>query len=493
MQEYFGDLLKTLYYNGVNRLVVRISNRFTFFIAKGEKVMTYQTIYPYTGKQMYAYPNATDQEVNQALDTAHALYRKWRNETVASRKPQLLAIATLMKDRRQQLSEKIVYDMGKLLTEAQAEVDLCVRIVEYYAKNAEKMLQPVELQVPMGKAKYVKQATGIIMAVEPWNFPLYQIVRVFAPNYMVGNPMLLKDASICPTSAQAFADLVLEAGAPKGALTNLFIDYDQVARIIADDRVAGVCLTGSERGGASVAQEAGKNLKKATLELGGNDAFIVLADADWNLLRKVAPAARLDNAGQVCTSSKRFIVPAEQKAEFIELMQTAFSKLKMGNPMNPETTLAPLSSKAAQQKLQQQVDLAVQHGARLVMGGHAVAGQGFFFEPTILTDITPDNPIFDQELFGPVAMIYAVDSEDEAIKLANNSKFGLGGTVFSQNLEHAQQVASRIETGMTFINSGWDSIPEIPFGGVKHSGFGRELGMQGLDAFVNEHLIYIKD
>lgn len=174
-------------------------------------------------------------------------------------------------------------------------------------------------------------------------------------------------------------------------------------------------------------------------------------------------------------------------------MQTAFSKLKMGNPMNPETTLAPLSSKAAQQKLQQQVDLAVQHGARLVMGGHAVAGQGFFFEPTILTDITPDNPIFDQELFGPVAMIYAVDSEDEAIKLANNSKFGLGGTVFSQNLEHAQQVASRIETGMTFINSGWDSIPEIPFGGVKHSGFGRELGMQGLDAFVNEHLIYIKD
>lgn len=452
--------------------------------------MTYQTIYPYNGKLMKEYPNVSDQAIEATLNRAHQLYLKWRNEPVSSRKPLLLKLATTMQKHRDELAEKMVYDMGKLIGEAEGEVDLCIDIVRYYANHAEEMLQPVELPVPSGKAHYIKQATGVIMAVEPWNFPLYQVVRVFAPNFMVGNPMVLKDASICPTSVQAFADLTLEAGLPEGALTNLFADYQQVAQIIADPRVAGVCLTGSARGGSSIAMEAGKHLKKSTLELGGNDAFIVLDDADWDQLKQIAPIARIDNAGQVCTSSKRFIVMNSQKEQFINLIKDTFANLKMGDPMDRSTTLAPLSSKKAQQKLQEQVNLAVQNGAHLVMGGHAVEGPGFFFEPTILTAIDPSNPIFNQELFGPVATIYGVDSEKEAIALANNSSYGLGGTIFSANIEHAEKVAAQIETGMSFINSNWASLPEIPFGGVKNSGYGRELGVLGLDAFVNEHLIY---
>ncbi|MFK5676750.1 NAD-dependent succinate-semialdehyde dehydrogenase [Ligilactobacillus sp. LYQ60] len=454
--------------------------------------MTYQTTYPYTGKTLKTFPNNSDTEVSQTLSLAHTLYQKWRTQPISTRKAQLLKVAAALRKHRDELAKTITYDMGKLFCESQGEVDLCAMIAEYYAKHAEEMLQPVDLPMPAGQgtAHYIKQATGIIMAVEPWNFPLYQIVRVFAPNFMVGNPMILKDASICPASAQAFDALVKEAGAPAGAFTNLFISYEQVARIIADPRVSGVCLTGSMRGGAAVAAEAGKNLKQSTMELGGNDAFIILDDADWELVKKVAPRARIDNAGQVCTSSKRFIVMADKYDDFVTMLKKQFTQLKMGDPMNPETTLAPLSSKEAQTKLQQQVDTAIDHGATCITGGHIVKGDGFFFEPTILTGITPDNPIFDQEMFGPVATIYKVDSEEAAIKLANNSSYGLGGTIFSSDPDHAERVAAQIETGMSFINSSWSSLPAIPFGGVKNSGYGRELSILGLDAFVNKHLIY---
>lgn len=462
------------------------------FFKQGGLYMTYQTTYPYTGETLKTFPNASDAEVNRTLARAHALYHKWRTQPITTRKVQLLKIATALRAHRDELARTITYDMGKLFRESQGEVDLCAMIAEYYANHGEEMLQPVELPMPVGQgsAHYIKQATGVIMAVEPWNFPLYQIVRVFAPNFMVGNPMILKDASICPTSAQTFATLVEKTGAPAGALTNLFISYDQVARIIADPRVSGVCLTGSMRGGAAVAAAAGKNLKQSTMELGGNDAFIILDDADWNLVKQVAPRARIDNAGQVCTSSKRFIVMADKYDEFVTILKEQFAQLKMGNPMDPATTLAPLSSKGAQEKLQQQVNIAIEHGATCVIGGHAVAGEGFFFEPTILTGITPDNPIFDQEMFGPVATIYKVDSEEEAINLANNSSYGLGGTIFSSDPDHAERVAAQIETGMSFINSSWTSLPAIPFGGVKNSGYGRELSILGLDAFVNKHLIY---
>ncbi|WP_278556872.1 NAD-dependent succinate-semialdehyde dehydrogenase [Limosilactobacillus vaginalis] len=453
--------------------------------------MAYQTINPYTNQVEKTFKNTTDKELEQTLATAHQLYLNWRkNNNLEKRKQVILNLGHILRERREEYATIMTKDMGKLIGEAEGEVDLCASFCDYYVANADKFLAPDIIATTSGRAKVIKQSLGTLVAVEPWNFPFYQIARVFIPNFIVGNPMILKDASNCPASAQAFADAVKEAGAPAGSLTNLFLSYDQVNKAIADKRVAGVCLTGSERGGATVAKEAGTNLKKNTMELGGNDAFIILDDADWNLVEKVAPAARLYNAGQVCTSSKRFIVLEKDYDRFLKIMKEAFSKVKMGDPLDPTTTLAPLSSKKAKDKLQGQVDLAVKNGAKVYYGNKPVDLEGQFFMPTILTDITPDNPIFDTEMFGPVASVYKVKSEEEAIELANNSSYGLGNTVFSQDYEHAERVAAQIETGMSWINDGWASLPELPFGGVKDSGYGRELSGYGIEEFMNKHLIY---
>lgn len=453
--------------------------------------MAYKTINPYTNEVEKEFPNATDEELEAVLAKAHQLYLDWRNdsESLEDRKAILHRVADILRERRTEYATIMSHDMGKLIGEAEGEVDLCADICDYYADKADEFLKPRTLETDAGKAYYIKQSTGVLVAVEPWNFPFYQIARVFAPNFIIGNPMILKDASNCPASAQAFADAVLEAGAPEGSLNNMFISYDQVAKAIADKRVSGVCLTGSERGGMSVAAEAGKNLKKTTMELGGNDAFIILDDADWELVREVAPQARLYNAGQVCTSSKRFIVMADKYDEFLEVLKDAFSAVRMGDPTDRTTTLAPLNSKSAKEKLEKQVELAVENGAKVYYGNEKVDLPGQFFMPTILTDITPDNPIFNQEMFGPVASVYKVNSEEEAIALANNSSYGLGNTVFGEP-EHAARVAAKIETGMSWINSGWASLPELPFGGVKNSGYGRELSELGFNAFVNEHLVF---
>lgn len=453
--------------------------------------MAYKTIYPYTNEVLHEFENTSDETLETVLEASHQLYKKWRQEDhLAERQEQLHQVASLLRRDRDKYAELMTKDMGKLFTEAQGEVDLCADIADYYADNAEKFLKSVPLETDSGQAYYLKQSTGVILAVEPWNFPYYQIMRVFAPNFIVGNPMVLKHASICPASAQAFEELVLEAGAEKGAFTNLFVSYDQVSTVIADKRVAGVCLTGSERGGASIAQEAGKQLKKTTLELGGNDAFIILDDADWDKLESVLFYARLYNAGQVCTSSKRFIVLEKDYDRFLELITNIFKTAKWGDPMDPETTLAPLSSAQAKQDILDQIQLALDNGARLVYGNETIDHPGNFVMPTILTDIKEDNPIFHQEIFGPVASVYKVASEEEAIALANNSNYGLGGTVFSSNPEHAEAVSAKVETGMSFINSGWASLPELPFGGIKNSGYGRELSELGFTAFVNEHLVY---
>lgn len=453
--------------------------------------MAYKTINPYTNEVEKEFSNATDEELKAVLAKAHQLYLDWRNdsESLEDRKAILHRVADILRERRTEYATIMSHDMGKLIGEAEGEVDLCADICDYYADKADEFLKPRTLETDAGKAYYIKQSTGVLVAVEPWNFPFYQIARVFAPNFIIGNPMILKDASNCPASAQAFADAVLEAGAPEGSLNNMFISYDQVAKAIADKRVSGVCLTGSERGGMSVAAEAGKSLKKTTMELGGNDAFIILDDADWDLVKEVAPQARLYNAGQVCTSSKRFIVMADKYDEFLDVLKDAFSAVRMGDPTDRTTTLAPLNSKSAKEKLEKQVELAVENGAKVYYGNEKVDLPGQFFMPTILTDITPDNPIFDQEMFGPVASVYKVNSEEEAIALANNSSYGLGNTVFGEP-EHAARVAAKIETGMSWINSGWASLPELPFGGVKNSGYGRELSELGFNAFVNEHLVF---
>jgi succinate-semialdehyde dehydrogenase/glutarate-semialdehyde dehydrogenase len=451
--------------------------------------MAYQTIYPDTNETLKTYENATADDLNRALTTGHALYQQWRNEAPATRKPILHKVAELLRLHKHHYASVMTHDMGKLIGEAEGEVDLCADIADYYADHGEDFMAPRPLVSKQGKGYYIRQATGIVMAVEPWNFPFYQVMRVFAPNFMVGNPMILKHASICPGSAVAFQELVNEAGAPAGAFTNLFLSYDLVSQAIADPRVAGVAVTGSERGGASVAAEAGKNLKKSSMELGGTDVFIALEDADWDRVYKIAPQARLYNAGQVCTSSKRFIVPADHYDDFLAHLKAAFAQYKPGDPMDPKTTLAPISSAKAKQKIQSQIDEAVAHGAKVYYGNEPVDLPGQFIQPTILTNITKDNPAYGQEIFGPVAAVYKVDSEEEAIALANDSRYGLGSVVFSKDPAHADVVARQIEAGMTFINSSFITVPELPFGGVKNSGYGRELSELGFTTFTNEHLV----
>ena len=453
--------------------------------------MAYRTVNPYTNKVEHEYQQTTDEEIEQTLTAAHALYLKWRNGgELAERKQIITRLGELLRERKHELATIMTHDMGKLIGESEGEVELCASFCDYYVERADQYLAPTPIYTESGNGYVLHQATGILMAVEPWNFPFYQIARVFIPNFLAGNPMVLKDASNCPTSAQAFADLVKEAGAPEGSLTNLFVSYDQVGAIIADKRVQGVCLTGSERGGQAVATEAAKDLKKSTMELGGNDAFIVLPDADVDELASIIYSARLYNAGQVCTSSKRFIIPDNLYDEFLERAKEIFSSVKMGDPMDPSTTLAPMNSEKAKRKLQKQVDLAIANGAKVVYGNQPVDLEGQFFMPTILTDISRDNPIFDQEMFGPVMSVYKYHDVQEAIDIANDSSYGLGNTVFGKNVSEARKVAAQIDTGMSWINSGWASLPELPFGGVKHSGYGRELAEQGLRSFINDHLVY---
>lgn len=453
--------------------------------------MAYKTVNPYTNEVEHEYEQSSNQEVEQALANGYRLYQQWRaGDCLAERKAIITKLGQLLRERRTELAEVMTRDMGKLIGEAEGEVDLCASFCDYYVEKADEFLAPEPIYTPSGNAYVLKQASGIIMAVEPWNFPFYQIARVFIPNFLVGNPMILKDASNCPTSAKVFADLVSEAGAPDGSLTNLFVSYDQVGDIIADKRVQGVCLTGSERGGQSVATEAARNLKKNTMELGGNDAFLVMPDADIDKLEEVIPSARLYNAGQVCTSSKRFIVPDNLYDEFLARAKKVFANVKMGDPLDRSTTLAPMNSKRAKEKLQKQVDTAIENGATVYYGNEPVDLPGQFFMPTILTDITKDNPIFDQELFGPVMVVYKYHNLDEAIELANDSSYGLGNTIFGEDVKKAREVAAKIEAGMSWINAGWASLPELPFGGVKHSGYGRELAKQGMMSFVNEHLVY---
>lgn len=456
--------------------------------------MAYKTVNPYTNEVVKEYEDAIPSEIESALSNGYALFKQWEHEAPASRADQLHDIARLMRLHNEELATIMVTDMGKLYREALGEVELCAIIADYFADHGADLLRPVKLEtMATGDAQVKKHPLGVLLMVEPWNFPYYQIMRVFAPNFMVGNPMILKHAAITPGSALAFEKIVRESTAPDASLKNLFLSYDQVSDVIADRRVQAVALTGSERGGVSVAREAGANLKKSTMELGGTDAFIVLDDADIDTVTKLAWRTRLYNAGQVCTSSKRFIVAANHYDEFVAKLKENFAKVKPGDPMANETTLAPMNSKKAKDKLQQQVDEAIAHGATLVYGNEPIDLPGQFFQPTILTDIKPDNPAYSKEMFGPVAQVYKVNSEQEAIDLANDSDLGLGGIVFSGDPQRGEQVASQIETGMVFVNNFMVTLPELPFGGIKKSGYGREMSALGQNAFVNEQLIVTTD
>ncbi|MFF8605642.1 NAD-dependent succinate-semialdehyde dehydrogenase [Streptomyces sp. NPDC015346] len=451
---------------------------------------TYAVTDPSTGETIKDFATFTDAEVTAAIDRADSAYRAWgRASSIAERSALLGRVAELYRERREELARIVVREMGKPITSALGEVDVCVDIFEYYAANAEQFLadEPLELLATPGKAVVRRSAVGALLGVMPWNYPYYQVARFAAPNLMLGNTILLKHASQCPESAAAIAQVFTDAGYPEGAYEMLYATSTQIDAVIADPRVQGVSVTGSEAAGAAVAQTAGRHLKKVVLELGGSDPFIVLSTDDLDATVEYALWARFyENAGQVCCGAKRYILADDVYEPFMEKFTAALKELRPSDPTRSETLLGPVSSVAAAEGLSDQLQRAVDGGATVALGG---GRQGAFFEPTVLVDIDPANEPAREEFFGPFAHVYRVASEAEAIELANDTPYGLGAYVFSTDLEQAMRVADQIDAGMVSVNVLGGEGPELPFGGVKRSGFGRELGRFGVDEFANRKLI----
>jgi succinate-semialdehyde dehydrogenase/glutarate-semialdehyde dehydrogenase len=452
----------------------------------------YQTINPATGEVLRTFPAISDADLETAISKANATYNEdWRHRPISDRAKILSTAAALLRENAEEYASYITLEMGKLHQGALAEVGLSAAILDYYAQNAEAFTAPRQVDGFPG-AQIVTRPIGAILAIEPWNFPYYQIARVAGPQLAAGNVLLLKHAESVPQCALAFARLLEQAGAPEGAYTNIFANHEQISRVIGDSRIAGVTLTGSERAGAAVAEQAGRNLKKVVLELGGSDPLIVLPDAPLDTTIGSAVFGRMFNAGQSCVASKRIIIVGRERGEaFIKAYTDAVTALKIGEPSDDSTELGPVSSERAMNGLLTQIEAARSGGATVLTGGKRADRPGFFVEPTVITDIDPQNPIYRQEMFGPVASIYVVETVDEAIRLANDTPFGLGGSVFGANIENARSVADRIESGMVFVNQPAWTAAELPFGGIKGSGFGRELSDLGFGEFVNRKLINV--
>lgn len=454
--------------------------------------MPYRSVNPTTGDVLRIFPNHTDAEIDSALATAHSAYKStWSTGPLRPRLDVLARLAAVIAARAEQLARLLVTEMGKRISEARWEVDVTERIARYYAAHGETFLAPVKLATSQGDAWIEYHPIGVVVAVEPWNFPYYQLMRVAGPNLAVGNPVLAKHASIVPQAAIAFEELVTAAGAPRGAWTNIFASGEQVAALIADPRVQGVALTGSERAGAIVAGQAGRHLKKSVLELGGSDVFIVLDDADLDRAARIATESRLYVAGQACNAAKRFVVHEAIADRFLEALTASFANLSVGDPLDEAVDMGPLCSTESRDEIAAQVERAVKAGATLHYGGSVIPGRGAFYQPTILTNIARDNPAYFEEFFGPVAQVYVVRSDDEAVALANDSPFGLSGAIFTADVERARCMASRIETGSVWINARSSTSPELPFGGVKRSGYGRELSELGIKELVNQKMVLV--
>lgn len=436
---------------------------------------------PATGELVEAFPTATDAEVRAAVDAAAAAYASWgRGSSVAERAALLRRVSELHLQRVDELSATMVEEMGKPLADAEGEVEFSADIYRYYAEHAEQFLadEPIQLgEGSAGTAVIRREPVGVLLGIMPWNFPTYQVARFAAPNLATGNTIVLKHAPQCPRSAALLQQLFLDAGFPEGAYVNVYASNEQVAEVIADPRVQGVSLTGSERAGAAVAEIAGRNLTKVVLELGGSDPFIVLGSDDLDATVEAAVSARMENTGQACNAGKRFIVVDELYDAFVARFTEALLAASPG---------VPLSSLAAAENLGRQVDEAVAGGAQLASAGQR---EGAFHPSGVLSGVTTDNAAYRQELFGPVAMVFRAADEDDAVRIANDTPYGLGSYVFSPDPEQARRVADRIEAGMVFVNGVGLDAAELPFGGIKRSGFGRELGRYGMEEFVNKKLI----
>jgi len=454
---------------------------------------TYRTQNPATGELIKEFPFATDETIQQALDQADSAYHSWSALPMAQRGRVLLKLADLFDDNAEELAAQATLEMGKNTREAIGEVKYCARIIRYFANEGERLAADQELKNIDGQTAILRRRpVGTILGIMPWNFPYYQVARFAIPNLMLGNTVILKHAEICAGSALKIEEYMREAGVPHGAYINVFATHEQVSTMIADPRIQGISLTGSERAGAAVAEQAGRHLKKAVLELGGSDPYIVLDSADIAASARRALFSRLSNSGQACTSNKRIIVMDNIYDEFVAELATLAAELTPGDPADANRNeYAPLSSEAAAVGLMDQIDEARQAGATVHAGGQRPDLPGYYVAPTVLTDIPKTARAYSEELFGPVVMVYRVQTEDEAIELANSSSYGLGGSVFSSDEARAQQVADRLDVGMVHINAFNVGGEDLPFGGVKRSGFGRELGPLGMDEFVNKQLLTI--
>jgi len=454
--------------------------------------MSFASINPATGETIATFATMTDREIVSALASADACFHTdWKRRPVAERSAVMARAAALLRQKREEYAGYTVAEMGQPFAQALYEVDLSADILDYYASNAAHFLAPREVPGSPG-ASVLTEPVGVILAIEPWNFPYYQLARVAGPQIVAGNVVMTKHAGNVPQCALAFARLFAEAGAPGGVYTNLFCTVDQIGTLIDDFRVRGVTLTGSERAGAAVAERAGRALKKVVLELGGNDPMIVLGDADLDMAVDMAVTGRTFNTGQACISTKRLIVVgAERGKQVLDTLITKFGDLVVGDPADEATAIGPIVSEGALEQLLDQVGRAKGAGATIVCGGRRIDRPGFYMEPTIITGIDEGNPLYREEAFGPVLSFYTVNTEEEAIRLANDSPYGLGAALIGADVDHARAIADRIDAGMVFINSFAHSVAELPFGGVKNSGFGRELGEAGIGEFVNRKLIRV--
>lgn len=445
----------------------------------------YAVVDPSSGEEVETFPFATDDEVDQAVAQAHAAHADWAGLTIEQRGEVVKRVGELFEERKHDLSEIARTEMGKALDQGMDETELCRDIFAYFAEHGPTLAADQPIPTGDGAKAFVRRRSiGVLLGIMPWNFPYYQVARFVAPNLMLGNTIVLKHAESVPRSALAVEQLLHDAGVPREVYTNLFATHDQVATIIADPRVQGVSLTGSERAGSAVAALAGQHLKKCVLELGGSDPMIVLDTDDLDSLVGDAWDFRVYNAGQACNANKRMIVRSEVFGDFVDALVEKARSVE---------DFAPLSSRAAAETLHAQVQEAVDAGATLHVGGKLADDASAHYSPAVLTGVTPDMRAYREELFGPVAVVYEVGSDDEAVALANDTPYGLGGSVFSTDVDRARTVADRLDVGMANVNTVAGEAAELPFGGVKRSGFGRELGPLGMDEFVNKQLLYVAE
>jgi succinate-semialdehyde dehydrogenase/glutarate-semialdehyde dehydrogenase len=454
-------------------------------------MMSIQTINPTTGEVLDIFEAYSQEQINQALDETRGAFLRWRSTTFAERAKHLHSVASQLRERKSALARLAVLEMGKTITEAEAEVEKCAWNCDFYADNARRFLADEKVVTNATESYVAFRPLGVILAVMPWNFPYWQVFRFAAPALMAGNTTVLKHASNVSRVALEIERVMQEAGLPTGVFRTVLVPGSETSRLIADPRIAAVTLTGSEAAGVEVAAASGHALKKTVLELGGSDAYIVLEDADLDEAAHVAVTARFQNNGQSCIAAKRFIVVESVAEAFEQKFAANTAKLKVGDPLEYDTRVGPLARRDLRDALERQVQQSIQQGARVLIGGKAGEGKGNFYEPTILTHVTPDMPVFVEETFGTVAAVIRARDAEHAIELANDSKFGLGSNLWTRNIEQARKLAARIEAGGVFINGMTTSDPRLPFGGVKSSGYGRELSAFGIQEFVNVQTVWI--